>query len=1010
MSQQVPTRKDRVCLALGAVALSGLIALALLMSLAGSPLARLAWAGVLAVLAGMALFTSNVRWLLGRASKAVRRVTPALSLDFPGSKISPGRWLFILAVIAGLFLLALPAHADPYPPYWEGGSGPAVHFPPIAWPDEPANPLDCGATCGDWIPYTRFGSSINDPRTQDPSNGGTRPQNYVNIASGCVDTSLPSVYFAYDSATNTLMFRWRVEQIANTYATGPSAGSFSNTDPWNSALWTILLDTDGDGYRDLAALLDGQSGLPATSIDRLFGIWGNVPTQSISAEDDPNIYITGHSPTGFVDQPTSKILNFHSSLSPDTNWPNGSAETVWDYGTTRSVEIIDTPKCTEYFIDYQIPLDMLDAASVGGPTADADTPISLLFCTANSLNNPFQKDCALADPWVADPNQPAPFGDYFTINEGFIPQTIVDLVAASDCGPTTLTAGVKDVIIIDENNQAQTTVTAVDFYYYFDANGDGLANDGNTWTFAVGGTNVGLDEWTAEWDTSSLPNGQYLLGVRAYDNATLNADGKTNVTFSYYDTDAELLANEGSPPPTQNWYVNPTVTGAVTTTTSVNFCGAPPPSISKSVTPSEVTAGGTVTFTLTVDNPTGGSDISLSVITDTLPSGFSYINTVGGTLSPTTSPTLGATGDITWTFSPAVTVTVGSTDTLIFTAQASTIVGTYANVASADTSAGELTSDPVEIGVGAPRLTIAKSASTVSANPGDTITYTISYANDSPVNVTSAVISDVLPSGLTFVSASDGGSYNAGNRTITWSVGDIPSGDGPFTVSFVVTVDDPYPDAAAIPLVNTATIDANETDPASASASTYINAPRPNLTIQKDADSTVVAPGGLVTFTITYANTGNADATNVVITDTIPVSFTYQSASPTPASAPPIGSGGTVVWDITTVAAGATGSVTLTLQADASYDADVPATNPAIIDSDQTTPVSDTFKVGVYSAGEVCSTYYFHDETTNVGAGPDGGTQRIANTTVPTSSTAALLGPFTVGRVFHNSRLGELAR
>ena len=98
MSQQVPIRKDRVWLALGAVALSGLIALALLMSLAGSPLARLAWAGVLAVLAGMALFTSNVRWLLGRASKAVRRVTPALSLDFPGSKISPGRWLFILAV------------------------------------------------------------------------------------------------------------------------------------------------------------------------------------------------------------------------------------------------------------------------------------------------------------------------------------------------------------------------------------------------------------------------------------------------------------------------------------------------------------------------------------------------------------------------------------------------------------------------------------------------------------------------------------------------------------------------------------------------------------------------------------------------------------------------------------------------------------------------------------------------------------------------------------------------
>ena len=899
------------------------------------------------------------------------------------SRISLGRWLLVLAILAGLFLPALPAHADPYPPYWQGGSGPAVHFPPIAWPDEPANPLDCGVTCGDWIPYTHSGNSINDQRTQDPSNGGTSPQNYVNIASSCTDTALPSIYYAVDVANNVVMFRWRVEQIANTYATGPKAGAYANTAPWNSALWTVFFDIDGDGFRDMAAHLDGQSGLPATPIDRLFGIWGNVPTQSIDYNDDPNIHVLAHNPTSFVNQPTSQILNFHSSLSPDTNWPNGAAETTWDYGATRSRLVTEDP-CVEYFIDYQIPMDMLDASAVGGPTLDCDTPISMLFCTANSLNNPFQKDCAYGDPWIADPTQPAPFGDFLTLNEGIINQPIVDGIEASGCAPTTLTAHVKDTVYIS-NGTAETSVTEVGFYYYFDANADGTANDGGDWTLAISATNVSLNEWTATWDTTGLSQGQYLVGVQAVDDASKNADGKANRTFSYL-TQAEVDALGNDPDASgEHWYANPQVTGAVSTTIDVNFCGAPPPSISKAVTPSEVTASGTVTFTITINNPTSSS-ITVSAITDTLPAGFSYITTTGGTLAPSLniSPTVGATGTITWTFSSA-TVFASGTGTLVFTAQAAAIVGTYANVASAGTSAGELTSDPVQIGVGAPRLTIAKSASTTSANPGDTITYTISYANDSPVNVTSAVISDVLPTGLTFVSASDGGAYSAGDRTITWNVGNIPSGDGPFTVSFVATVDDPYPEAAAIPMVNTATIDANETDPASASASTYINVPRSALSIQKDADKTVVAPGGLVTFTISYANSGNANTTSAVITDTIPVSFTFVSAS-----SPAVTSNGTVTWTIGTVAAGATGSVTLTLQADDPYDADIPATNPAIIDSDQTTPVSDTFKVGIYPIGQVCSTYYFHDETADVGAD---GTMTIANTTTPISITAATI-PF----------------
>ena len=37
----------------------------------------------------------------------------------------------------------------------------------------------------------------------------------------------------YDGDTDTFYFRWRVAQIANTYATGPKPGSYSDSDPWN---------------------------------------------------------------------------------------------------------------------------------------------------------------------------------------------------------------------------------------------------------------------------------------------------------------------------------------------------------------------------------------------------------------------------------------------------------------------------------------------------------------------------------------------------------------------------------------------------------------------------------------------------------------------------------------------------------------------------------------------------------------------------------------------------------
>ena len=93
----------------------------------------------------------------------------------------------------------------------------------------------------DWIAYSYSGSDTQDQKIQDPSNGGTSPQNFVNVSSSCTtgdpDQVEPSTQYLYRDGI--FYFRWRVEQIANTYATGPSPGSYGSTDPWKSALWTV---------------------------------------------------------------------------------------------------------------------------------------------------------------------------------------------------------------------------------------------------------------------------------------------------------------------------------------------------------------------------------------------------------------------------------------------------------------------------------------------------------------------------------------------------------------------------------------------------------------------------------------------------------------------------------------------------------------------------------------------------------------------------------------------------
>jgi extracellular elastinolytic metalloproteinase len=60
-----------------------------------------------------------------------------------------------------------------------------------------------------------------------------------------------------------------------------------------------------------------------------------------------------------------------------------------------------------------------------------------------------------------------------------------------------------------------------------------------------------------------------------------------------------------------------------------------------------------------------------------------------------------------------------------------------------------------------------------TARPGGTVTYVISYTNLGPQPSANAMVTDVLPAQLSFVSATRGGTYTAATRTVRWGLGTV---------------------------------------------------------------------------------------------------------------------------------------------------------------------------------------------------------------------------------------------
>lgn len=178
-------------------------------------------------------------------------------------------------------------------------------------------------------------------------------------------------------------------------------------------------------------------------------------------------------------------------------------------------------------------------------------------------------------------------------------------------------------------------------------------------------------------------------------------------------------------------------------------------------------------------------------------------------------------------------------------------------------------------------LKLTKTDNVTTTTPGSTLTYVITYSNPGH-SASGVVLTETVPVGTTF---------NAAGSDVNWV--ETPSGSGIYKLSlgtlasgasgtknFAVTVNNPAA-AGLNSILNTASIaddgsyepDVNPSDNTAIDTDT-LNA-APVFTFSKTDGVTSTTPGSTLTYALNYSNTGNQNATGVVLTETVPVGATY---------------------------------------------------------------------------------------------------------------------------------------
>jgi uncharacterized repeat protein (TIGR01451 family) len=173
-------------------------------------------------------------------------------------------------------------------------------------------------------------------------------------------------------------------------------------------------------------------------------------------------------------------------------------------------------------------------------------------------------------------------------------------------------------------------------------------------------------------------------------------------------------------------------------------------------------------------------------------------------------------------------------------------------------------------------LTVAKTVNNAILDVGEAITYTVMVTNAGPDDASGVQLTDVLPESAIFRSATPQDVCTKENNTVTCDLGHLPNGD-----SAIVTIVVTPTQAGTITNMASVTSDASDPDQSNNTAEKTNRVTGADLVVTKTVNITEPKAGDSITYTITVANNGPDNATEVRVTDTLPAGVTFSGYTAT---------------------------------------------------------------------------------------------------------------------------------
>ncbi|PUZ26065.1 hypothetical protein DCC81_17645 [Chitinophaga parva] len=463
-------------------------------------------------------------------------------------------------------------------------------------------------------------------------------------------------------------------------------------------------------------------------------------------------------------------------------------------------------------------------------------------------------------------------------NTATIAGTELDTVSTDNSASVTVTAHPVASVRVTKTVDNATPDVNTSVTFTITAKNDGPSNATNVKVSDALPT--GYTQTSATASTGTFTGGVWTIGSLANGaSAILTVKAKVNVTGNYINT-ATVSAAEKDPDATDN-----TASAATTPVPVADL------QLAKTISNTTPDVGSNVTFTLTARN-NGASAANNVVVNDVLKNGYTFVSA-----NPAASYD-DAAGN--WVIGA---LAANASATLTITAKVNP-TGAYDNTAwiSGLEKDNDKTNDTAKVAAPTVRaltdLSITKTVDSTTVDPGHNLHFTLTAHNAGPSDATGVTVTDLLPTGYTFVSASNAG-YD--KTTGTWTIGALASGsDAVLTITATVKTSGVYTNTASITGTQTDTVAANNT----ASATPTVRA-LADVRLTKTVDKATPDMGSKVTFTITATNNGPANATGVTVTDALPGGYTLGKATPG------AGTFAAGVWNLGTLASGTTATLTV---------------------------------------------------------------------------------------------------